>query len=765
MKNIYILREGREFGPFPLSEVFAKLKDGTLVPHDQARREEDTEWKALDQVVKAGSSTFFSVDQLDQIRAEEPPAPVIVPDFQPLRPSHEADLVERKRGTSVVLISATLLLMFAGIGVIRWWTPEFPGDSTISASPTPPSVLVARQSVPSAPPAMENQAVAISSPSQPIPEATHSPTAPTSQTAAAIEPSPTRLTPSAGPFTEGSRPVISADLSVKTTPPRSVQPLENQQPPQFSSTTQPLSDAGHSTEPPAVQPSPAPTASTIVPPVAAPQQTVASNPPATPTPSLLAQPVFVSDLFKIESLQLQKKVPKSKIGVWHLDGPRGKSPPQFLQCLEVKVSARENTRSDQTFAKAYFFDNKHKQIASREKPSPSGKPTGKQFEMPVLFYKDKPDSVFFEIPKEVSSANLKAVVVFGDKYEAHAACLPCSENDSVVDYPEKHLVHNPTKRIARKPAMDPLIQYEVKTKNPRQPKITLFLRPPKGVSSAEEVKGVLSLCILAGGIEDIKRALQKEEMDGDYNGLLGFANTHKLAILAWGSSGLWNPGANFEDLPKEQAKAMDKSFDLVANGWERGVHELGEKYGIPQKDFLLWGSCGSAQWAHRLCLRKPDYFLAINIHIPGSFDKPTPEASKVIWCLTTGELYGGYERSLRFVAACRKLGYPMVYKAIVGLGHAGHRDATAMGFKFFEFALNQKAARDEYDKKMASALERERMIQNASKPWPDLFRSPPFYGDIVNQEMYPSDQVAMIPEGFRIPLPTKEIADIWARSH
>jgi hypothetical protein len=615
--------------------------------------------------------------------------------------------------------------------------------SGIQTDPEPatpiPSTSVAAQAVPFVSPVQEPANAA------PTPQPSLNPTPPlklsavVSQTPAAIEPS---STPALTIIPTGDAQPTPAVATVASNP----KETPSITPPGDSSNNQqhPISSVTQST-PDAAGPQPK------------------SNLVATPTPLPLGQAAFVSDFFKIESILLLKKEPKSKIGVWHIDPPKSKIPPLFLQCLEVKVSARDNIRSDETLAKAYFFDERNNLVASLDKPSPSGLPAGKQFEMPVLFCKNKPASIFFQIPKEIK--NWKAVVVFGDRSEAHTACFPTNETDSLVNYPEKQLVHNPKKLVARKPAMDPLIQYEVKTKNPRQPKITLFLRPPKGVSNADDVKGVLSLCILAGGIDDIKRALQKEEMDGDYNGLLGFANKHKLAILAWGSNGLWNPGANYEDLPKAQAQAMDKSFDLVADAWERGVHELGEKYGIPQKDFLLWGACGSAQWAHRLCLRKPDYFLAIDIHIPGSFDKPTPEASKVLWCLTTGELYGGYERSLRFVAACKKLGYPIVYKAIVGLGHSGHPDATAMGFTFFEFALKQKAARDDYDRKMASDLDRAKMLRDGLTPWPDTFRNPPFYGDIVNQEMYSSDQVAMIPEGFRIPLPTKEIAEVWARSH
>jgi len=492
-----------------------------------------------------------------------------------------------------------------------------------------------------------------------------------------------------------------------------------------------------------------------------------------PTPKPVATPApvvtSVTDFFKILSVKLLNKEPKDGIGVWKLPEIGKKdSKTVFLPCLEVKLATAENARSEKMTMKAYFYDRNNKLLATASKPSKSGKKALRTlFEMPVLFYKEKPDRIFFEIPVDVAKTEWKAVVVVGDKQEAKSACYPSDVDDYRLDYAEKQLVHDRSaKRVARKPAIDPLIEYVVKTKNPKVPQITLFLRPPKGVDNGEEIKGVLALCLLANGLEPIRQELQKEEMSGDYNGLLAFANKHKLAVLAWGSSSALWANANYDDISSAQGRELKASFNIVANAWERGVLELGEKYGLPTKNFLMWGQCGSAHLAHALCLAKPNYFLAIDVHIPGFFEKPTPEASKILWCVTTGELYYSYDYSLRFVADCKKLGYPIVYKAIVGLGHAGHPDATAMGLTFFEFALTQKDLRDEYEKKMASSIDRAKMAKSDEPtPWPEAFQNPPYFGDIINQETYPASQKEMIPEKFRIPIPTKEIREIWARQN
>jgi len=501
-------------------------------------------------------------------------------------------------------------------------------------------------------------------------------------------------------------------------------------------------------------------------PVAKVEQTpVPATAKSTPSPVPQA-PKIVGDFFSIRSIKLLKKPPKDELGVWKLNSDvknKNRPPTEFVPCLDVTVATRENIRSERLVAKAYFFDENKKLLASQMSPSPGGK-RGKrdQYPFPVMFAKEQGTHIYFEIPSQIQDKQWKAVVVFGDRYEAQAEAYPPTASAFMLDYPEKKLVEDRSaKNVVRKPAMDPLIEHVVRTRNPNMPQITLFLRPPTGISDASEVEGVLAVCILANGLEDMKRELRKEEMSGDYSGLLGFANKHKLAVLAWGARRLWDPGSNYDDLPREKAKEIDESLDTVAAAWERGVKELGDKYGIPQKNFLLWGNCGSAQWAQRLCLRKPDYFLAVHIHMPGSYDKPTPEAAKVLWCLTIGELEGGYERSKRWVKTVREMGYPIVYKAIPGLGHSGHPDAAALGFEFFNFALQQKDKREALEEKMGGNTVASGSIR---QPWIEEFRRPPFYGDIVNQEIFPKNQVDMISNGFRIALPTKEIATVWAKS-
>ncbi len=411
--------------------------------------------------------------------------------------------------------------------------------------------------------------------------------------------------------------------------------------------------------------------------------------------------------------------------------------------------------------KAYFFDAEKKQIGPPLQPAPSfhqKKTRANPFALPVIFHENQPENVFFRIPQSLLEKGVKwsTVVVFGDSSEATAKVFP----DGLLlgyEFPERQLVSAaPPPRTLRTPVPEPVVEQLVHTRNPKHPKITLFLRFPNGIKETSEVKGVLAICMLANHVSEIRRKLEVKN-PADYGGLFQFADQRNFAILCWGAQTLWRPDASYDELERETNKELDKGFDEVAAAWERGVGELHDKYGVPTRDFLLWGICASAQWAHRLVLRKPDHFLAAYIHIPSSFDKPTPDAAKVLWLLTSGELDGGYQHGVRWYADCRAAGYPIIYKAIMNLGHAGSPIADNLGLKFFDYALSLRDQRGEIDKKWTSAA----MNTSLPKPWPEDFRTPAYVGDYLNQDVFPFDKRGIVPEALRVPLPTKPIAEAW----
>jgi hypothetical protein len=460
-----------------------------------------------------------------------------------------------------------------------------------------------------------------------------------------------------------------------------------------------------------------------------------------------ADPLFIVD--KVETLPqpasgnkgLFEKIPDPKV--------HGRVNSVFVPSVWLKLRVREKISSNGVYGRVYLYDPAKSLIATLNVPS-----SGKDGLLPIL-EPGKPCDFFLRIPKEQLNSKWNAVAVFGDQNEAAAKASSGVAED--YPFPERKLLNRQGfGLIKRVKVIDPVVEQVVQTRNPRQPKITLLMRPPKGISDYSEVKGVLCACVLANSVDDIRGGLQATKPGGIFGGTLAFADAHKLAIVAWGSR--W-AAKNYVDQTTAEVRREDHDFDEVANAWERGIKELSYKYGLPAHDFLLWGYCGSSHWAHRLALRKPEYFLAVHIHIPNNFDAPRPEANRILWLITQGELDPGFENSKRFFFDAKKLNYPIIYKAIIGMGHSANQTTVAIGFKFFEYALTLQDERDAFDKELRIGTAPKK--GGPQLPWPKGFQSPPFYGDMVNQECYPASKVDMIPAAFRVALPTKELADIW----
>lgn len=474
-------------------------------------------------------------------------------------------------------------------------------------------------------------------------------------------------------------------------------------------------------------------------------------------------PLMADDFFSVRGVKYLAKPGKDNVGVWvEVTDPQTKKKQRvFRPCLEVQVQVQDGMKAADTFARVHFYDPSRNLIATVDQPSVATRGKGKDFATPVFYNKGERVMVYFALPEKVLVQRWSAVVVFGDQQGAAVGTFPGSLSTFGLDFPERPLVEGKVERTGeRKTALDPVTSHVVKTGNPKQPQITLFVRPPIGMTDGSQAKGVLAMCLLAGSTDEIKRKLQRMEPGEEVGGLIGFAEKHQLAILAWGSRTLWNPRMSHDELNRQINRELDETFNDVAKAWEKGVKELNQKYGLPEGNFLLWGQSGSAQYACRLALRKPQYFLAVHAHIPSSFDKPTAEANQVLWLLSTGEKEGGYPAAKRFFMECRSLGYPIIFKGVPGLGHSGSSLTNRLGLHFFEYALSIQ------DEK-ATFLERERSPftrrKSSDEPWPEGFRNPAFVGDIQNQDFFPGKDQDVIPAAFRVALPTEVIANSWKK--
>lgn len=325
--------------------------------------------------------------------------------------------------------------------------------------------------------------------------------------------------------------------------------------------------------------------------------------------------------------------------------------------------------------------------------------------------------------------------------------------------------------VARKDAVPPakIVQRSVATRSARQPEIEFFLRLPATLPPDQKIKGTLAFCTWEKDPASIIKKLEYRiddksvELPGpaaEVARLIRYAEKHHFALLTWGTSNVWSVTSNSGELAKKAEQDFDRNFDSLATAWERGLELLHQEFEIPATDLLLYGISRGAQWSHRLALRKPHRFLGVHVHIPSSFDVPVAAGNQVVWLVTTGELESGYERAKSFYGQCRALGYPIIFKAIIGIGHSGSPVANELGLLFFDYALALQAQRRTGQPGgQSSAL--AALKKDTRHAWLRPFREPPFVGDLVNQEVFPLNQVEMVPAGFRVPLPTQELATAW----
>jgi predicted esterase len=422
-------------------------------------------------------------------------------------------------------------------------------------------------------------------------------------------------------------------------------------------------------------------------------------------------------------------------------------------CLEARIRVGADTPLGWAYVRVYFLDALGKQLAKPAVPMPMEYEKGyPATPLPLILRAGETARVRVPLPEVITKRrdlDWRAVVVFGDERDATATLVTADRRTDAkehvlwYDFPERALCAK--KSLPRPKNETRLMEIRCKTSLPDYPFFTLFARLPEGAKSSKEISGVLCLSLLAGQVSDVRRSLLSYDARGEVGEMIRYADTHKLLILCWGSRRLWDPRKNWDDLTRAEAKQIDARFDSVAAAWENGIKRLSDMYNFERSDFLLWGFSGSAQYAMRLALRKPEYFSAVALQIPSSFDLPVPAASRILWCLATGELESGYARSQRFYRQCRAMNYRFIYKAIPGLGHRMHSGSMRLGQSFFDYARTLPK----------DAALREDILKKEMD-------DPLYWGDWLNQNVEEKTRAIFVPTALRVALPTEALSRAWA---
>lgn len=285
--------------------------------------------------------------------------------------------------------------------------------------------------------------------------------------------------------------------------------------------------------------------------------------------------------------------------------------------------------------------------------------------------------------------------------------------------------------------------------------LNLYLRYPHG-RGKKEVDGVLAICLYG------ERGLQGWSLNSQssrFGHLINLADRHNLAVVAFGqpAAGAWNRTVSSSDLTGREASQQDRKLDTFSREWSKIINQFSARHDLPSKEWLLYGICGGAQYAHRLALREPQHFLAVHAHYGGSYDVPTPQAANLLWLVTTWADEPAYDAAQRFFKACREANYPIILKGLKRQGTAdpdgsvgfdgmplfGQRRNAQLSVTFFEYALEKR--------------DREKELpRGQARPEPIAY-----IGDFVNEMVVPAEQAQWIPKSQQVPLPTRKLAEAW----
>jgi predicted esterase len=305
-----------------------------------------------------------------------------------------------------------------------------------------------------------------------------------------------------------------------------------------------------------------------------------------------------------------------------------------------------------------------------------------------------------------------------------------------------------------------VVTLEVRNKVERLPKITFFLRYPPGMEPGEKVEGVFASVTHFESPKSVTDWIKRPAVQ---DGRFAFAETNRYAILSWTTNTMYSVNDSFTQTAREAENPRDE-MEQSYRAWNRGIKLLGSEYGLPQKDFIIYGYSRGAQWSHRLVLRDPKRFAAVHIHINSSFAEPTPEAAGCLWLVTTGELEHGAKAAREFYLKALSMDYPILLRTYSNLGHSTSAEEGRLGLSFLEYAtrkLKERQARLATLQEDAFARQQMEDLSVFRRSDLEEFVHPPFYGDFFNGDTVPAEKADNLPAANRIGLPDRGIASSW----
>jgi pimeloyl-ACP methyl ester carboxylesterase len=214
-----------------------------------------------------------------------------------------------------------------------------------------------------------------------------------------------------------------------------------------------------------------------------------------------------------------------------------------------------------------------------------------------------------------------------------------------------------------------------------------------------------------------------------------FADEHALVLLA----------PTFQTSPEQLKRNQGYYYPEQGSGrqLEMALAEINRRTGVETDQIMIFGFSAGAHFAHRFALWKPERVRAFVAYSAGWWSDPSESLRQVPALIMCGESDSRHGATREFFEKAMVLDLPWMWRSYKETGH----ELTPAVRRMAEAFLAQQVE----DLLRTGASERT-MSQ-------DEF----YWGDIQTYRFVPADEEEAIPAAVRIRIPTRGLAEVWAR--
>jgi dienelactone hydrolase len=248
----------------------------------------------------------------------------------------------------------------------------------------------------------------------------------------------------------------------------------------------------------------------------------------------------------------------------------------------------------------------------------------------------------------------------------------------------------------------------------------------------------------------------------------GYNGSGEAMVRGWskfaGRVGLVVLAPTFRTSPEELKKRKGYYYPDQWSGAvvEKALAEVAAREKVPVDKILIFGHSAGAHFAHRFAIWKPERVRAFVAYSAAWWDDPTEALVNVPALVMCGEEDPRFDATREFMEKAVGLGLPWIWRSYSGTGHGMTPSVRRMAEAF----LAHYAA-DGPKSNVSSP--RSEAADAAAGSVPTLDVGPgtsdreAFIGDMQTFRFVPESEAEEIPEALRVRLPSRELAEVWAR--